>query len=129
MRKASAVRTRRVRPRSHVARSSPPPSPTIREDLSVEFFARVRLALTKLEVTAAEQERAIERSRHLVSAPCVSGPLLRDTRGLCALLLEWSRDAEYLDRDGKPRVRHRDGIPRVRQRTSTGAAGTRAGRS
>jgi hypothetical protein len=36
--------------------------------------------------------------------PYVSGPLLRDTRSLCALLLEWSRDGEYLDPDGKPRV-------------------------
>ena len=76
----------------------------IREDLSVELFSLVRLALTQFGVSTAQQERAIERSRHLRSVPYVSGPLLRDTRGLCALLLEWSRDANYVEPGGKPRV-------------------------
>jgi hypothetical protein len=85
--------------------SSPRSSPAeIRENLGVELFSLVRLALTQFGVAPAQQERAIERSRHLKSAPYVSGPLLRDTRGLCALLLEWSRDAEYVDSGGKPRV-------------------------
>jgi hypothetical protein len=105
MRKAPAVRAVRVVRRAKLARSSPArPRPKSREDLSVEFFSLVRLALAQFGVSGAEQERAIERSRHLKSAPHVSGPLLRDTRGLCALLLEWSRDAEYVDPDGKPRV-------------------------
>jgi hypothetical protein len=105
MRKALAAKTTRVPQRAKLARPLPlPPAPKIREDLSVEFFSLVRLALAKFGVTGAEQERAIERSRHQTRAPYVSGPLLRDTRGLCALLLEWSRDAEYLDPDGKPRV-------------------------
>jgi len=76
----------------------------IREDLSVELFSLVRLALAQFGVTAAQQERAIERSRGRRKAPYVSGPLLRDTRGLCALLLVWSREAQYVDPDGRPRV-------------------------
>jgi hypothetical protein len=84
--------------------SSRRPAAEVRENLGVELFSLVRLALTQLGVAPAQQERAIERSRHLKSAPYVSGPLLRDTRGLCALLLEWSRDAEYVDSGGKPRV-------------------------
>lgn len=105
MRKAPAVRAARVAQVPKSARPSAAPSSLkIREDLSVEFFALVRLALSRLGVTGGEQERAIERSRHLKTAPHVSGPLLRDTRGLCALLLEWSRDGDYVDPDGKPRV-------------------------
>ena len=76
----------------------------LREDLAVELYSLVRLALGKLGVTAAQQQRAIDRSRRLTTAPRVSGPLLRDTRGLCGLLLEWSREEEFLDADGKPRV-------------------------
>lgn len=88
--------------RSQVARPRPPP--TIREELSVEFFSRARVALHRLGVTGGELERAIERSSHLKSAPCVSGPLLKDMRGLCSLVLEWSRDPKYVGPDGKPRV-------------------------
>src|SRR5580704_8851830 len=105
MRKAPRAKLARVALLRKSARASPARStPKIREDLSVEFFSLVRLALNHFGVTGAEQERAIERSRHFKRAPHVSGPLLRDTRGLCALLLEWSRDADYVDRDGRPRV-------------------------
>jgi hypothetical protein len=76
----------------------------INEDLAVELYSMVRLALKNFGVTAAQQRRAIKRSSHLAAAPRVSGPLLRDMRGLCGLLLEWSREAEFLDADGKPRV-------------------------
>jgi hypothetical protein len=76
----------------------------IRENLGVELYSLVRLALDKFGVSPAQQERAIERARRQKTAPYVSGPLLRDTRGLCALLLEWSRDGEYVGADGKPRV-------------------------
>src|ERR1700728_3153800 len=105
MRKAPAAGAVRVVRRAKLARPlRARPRPKIREDLSVEFFSLVRLALAQFGVSGAEQERAIERSRHLKSAPHVSGPMLRDTRGLCALLLEWSRDGEYVDPDGRPRV-------------------------
>jgi hypothetical protein len=105
MRKAARATRARVVQEPKAARPSPARSnPKIREDLSVEFFSLVRLALKHFGVTSFEQERAIERSRHSKTAPHVSGPLLRDTRGLCALLLEWSRDADYVGSDGKPRV-------------------------
>lgn len=70
----------------------------------MELYSRVGRALKQFGVTVTEQRRAIERSRHLKSAPCVSGPLLRDMRALSALILEWSREPEYLGADGKPRV-------------------------
>ena len=76
----------------------------IREDLAVELYSLVRLALAQFGVTIAQQERAIARSRHRSSAPKVSGPLLKDMRGLGAILLEWSREPPYLDSEGKPRV-------------------------
>jgi hypothetical protein len=105
MRKVPAAKAVRVARLPKLARPSPVQlPPKIRERLSVEFFSLVRLALAQFGVTGAEQERAIERSRNLRRAPHVSGPLLRDTRGLCALLLEWSRDGDYVDLDGKPRV-------------------------
>ena len=98
-------RSQSVRGRVRGPVSSSRRSPAeIRENLSVELYSLVRLALTQFDVSPAQQERAIERSRRQKAAPYVSGPLLRDTRGLCALLLEWSRDGEYVDPDGKPRV-------------------------
>lgn len=74
------------------------------EALAVELYTLVRLALGQLGVTEGAQRRAMERSRSLTQAPHVSGPLLRDTRGLCGLLLEWSREEEFLDAQGKPRI-------------------------
>jgi Family of unknown function (DUF6502) len=85
-------------------RASSRPASKLREELAGELYSLVSLALGKFGVTASEQQRAIERSRGLKKAPYVSGPLLRDYRGLCSLLLEWSREPEYLDPDGKPRV-------------------------
>jgi hypothetical protein len=74
------------------------------EALAGELYCIVNLALGKFGVTAAERERAIEGIWGLKKAPYVSGPVLRDLRGLGALLLEWSREPEYLGPDGKPRV-------------------------
>ena len=75
MRKALAAKTTRVPQRAKLARPLPlPPAPKIREDLSVEFFSLVRLALAKFGVTGAEQERAIRLSNvALVCATC--GPV------------------------------------------------------
>ncbi len=85
-------------------RPAKPSAILIREDLAVELYSLVRLALAQFGVTIAQQERAIARSRHRSSAPKVSGPLLKDMRGLGAILLEWSREPPYLDSEGKPRV-------------------------
>jgi hypothetical protein len=76
----------------------------IQEDLLVELFALFRLALKKLGARGATPERAFARSRKLKVAPRVSGPMLRDSNGLANALLEWSREAPYLDANGKPKV-------------------------
>jgi hypothetical protein len=76
----------------------------VRGELAVELFSLVNLALEKFGVTAAERRQAIKRAVKFRFAPRVSGPLLRDWWALGALLLEWSRDALYLDAEGKPRV-------------------------
>jgi len=101
MPKESKAVNRKAR-RAH--RPAKPSAIMIREDLAVELYSLVRLALGQFGVTLAQQERAIARSRHRSSAPKVSGPLLKDMRGLGAILLEWSREAPYLDSEGKPRV-------------------------
>ena len=101
MPKESKAVNRKAR-RAH--RPVKPSAILIREDLAVELYSLVRLALAQFGVTIAQQERAIARSRHRSSAPKVSGPLLKDMRGLGAILLEWSREAPYLDCEGKPRV-------------------------
>jgi hypothetical protein len=74
------------------------------EELAVELYTSVRLALGELGVTRAQQRRALERSAHLRSAPKVSGRILRTRLGVGEILLEWSRKAPYLDSEGKPRV-------------------------
>ena len=76
----------------------------VRLELAVELYSLVSLALGKFGLNPSDRQIAFERSRGFKKAPTVSGPLLRDFRGLCSILLEWSRDAEYLDPDGKPRV-------------------------
>ncbi len=83
--------------------AKPSPAQT-REDLAVELYAIIRLALKRFGVSPAQQRRAMARSKELSSVPYVSGPLLRGARGLGAILLEWSREAEYLDSHGHPRV-------------------------
>jgi hypothetical protein len=85
-------------------RISPHLKSAIRQDLAVEFYSRVSLALGEFGLSAVERRSAFDRSQGLAKAPPVSGPLLRDFRGLCSLLLEWSREAAYLAPDGKPRV-------------------------
>jgi hypothetical protein len=74
------------------------------DDLATELCALVRLALIQFGFSAARVERALKASRGLAAAPRVSGPLMRDTLALGAMLLEWSRKAPYLDAMGKPRV-------------------------
>jgi hypothetical protein len=74
------------------------------EELAVELYTSVRLALGELGVTRAQQRRALERSAHLRSAPKVSGRIMRTRLGVGGILLEWSRKAPYLDSEGKPRV-------------------------
>jgi hypothetical protein len=74
------------------------------DDLAMELCALVRLALLQFGFSAARVERALKESRGLAAAPRVSGPLMRDSMALGAMLLEWSRMAPYLDATGKPRV-------------------------
>jgi hypothetical protein len=74
------------------------------EDLAVEFYTLVRLALDELGVSPAQQRRALKRSRGLKKPPNVSGRILRAQLGVAGILLEWSRKAPYLDADGRPRV-------------------------
>ena len=81
-----------------------PPLAKSAEDLAVEFYTLVRLALGEFGVTRAQQRRALERSALLRSAPKVSGRILRTGFGVGEILLEWSRKAPYLDSEGKPRV-------------------------
>jgi len=102
--RTTALPTAAVRAGMTAKKRASRPTSSVREDLAVEFYSRVRLALTEFGVTPKEQERAIARARPLKTPPRVSGPLLRDARGLCALLLEWSREAKFLDPDGKPRI-------------------------
>ena len=84
------------------------------EDLAVEFYTLVRLALGEMGVTPAQQRRALERSRRLKSPPRVSGRILRTQKGVAEILLEWSRKAPYLDSQGKPRVPSDKSSPAVR---------------
>ena len=74
------------------------------EELAVELYTRVRLALSQFGLTRAQQRRALERSRRLMAAPKVSGQILRAEMGVGEILLEWSRKVAYLDSEGKPRV-------------------------
>lgn len=74
------------------------------DDLAVEFCALFRLALRGFGFSAPGVERALRRSRELTAAPRVSGPLMRDSMALGAMLLEWSREAPYLDARGRPKV-------------------------
>lgn len=74
------------------------------EDLAVELYSLIRLALGELGVTGAQQQRALQRSRRLKTPPSVSGRILRAGHGVGEILREWSRKAQYLDSDGKPRV-------------------------
>ena len=74
------------------------------ENLAVELYTLVRLALGELGVTRAQQLRALARSRRLKSPPSVSGRTVRAGLGVGSILLEWSRRAPYLDSDGKPRL-------------------------
>src|SRR5271155_387747 len=74
------------------------------EDLAVELYTVVRLALGEFGVTRAQQRRALERSGALKTSPNVSGRILRAQLGVGEILLEWSRKAPYLDSEGKPRV-------------------------
>jgi hypothetical protein len=95
-----------VKKRSKTARRSltPKSARQIRTDLATELYSLVRRALQDFGVSAAEQRGVIKRLPYLKGAPRVSGPMLRDTRNLGALLLEWTRDVKYLDKDGKPKV-------------------------
>ena len=76
----------------------------VREELAQELYSRIRSALLEFGVTDAEQQRALERSRHVKTIPRASGRLMRDAWGLGTMLLEWSREAPYLDSSGRPRV-------------------------
>jgi hypothetical protein len=76
----------------------------VQEDLAVELYALIRLALNRFGLSASQQRRALARSRGLKAVPHTSGPLLRDSRSLSALLLEWSRSPQYVDAKGNPRV-------------------------
>lgn len=78
--------------------------PNVREDLAVEIYTRLRLALVEFGLTPAELRRAVERARRLPRAPAVSGPITSTTHGIGWILDQWSRKASYLDADGKPRV-------------------------
>ena len=95
--KAGAPR-KRTRPKSSARPAR------LGEQLAVELYARTKLALLKLGVSSAQQKRALRRAQKLTVTPSVSGPVLREIRGLSALLLEWSRAEEYLDDAGKPRI-------------------------
>jgi hypothetical protein len=74
------------------------------EDLAVELYTLVRLALGEFGVTRGQQLRALKRSGPLKTPPKVSGRILRAGRGVGSILLEWSRRTPYLDSEGKPRV-------------------------
>lgn len=96
----------RKMPQRAAAEADPP---SIRENLATEMYTLVRLALARSGVTPVEQARAQQRSNELQTPPAVSGPLLRDARGLGNLLLEWSRASDYLDRQGQPRILRLEG--------------------
>ncbi len=98
---ASTPISRNLKRTSGAGKSS---APHTAEDLAVELYTLVRLALGELGVTQAQQRRAIDRSGHLKAPPSVSGRILRTQWGVSAILLEWSRKASYLHSDGKPRV-------------------------
>jgi hypothetical protein len=87
------------------ARGAKRPSVTqTAEDLAVELYTLVRLALGEFGVTRTQLRRALERSRRLKTAPNMSGRILRAQLAVGEILLEWSRRAPYLDSEGKPRV-------------------------
>lgn len=80
------------------------PRDQLDEDLAVEAYTLLRIALERSGVATGKQQRALKRSWNLRSAPRISGPLLRDANSLSALLLEWSQEPRYLDAKGNPRV-------------------------
>jgi hypothetical protein len=75
-----------------------------RVELALEYCTIARLALRRFGYSAREVESALKLSRRLTASPRVSGPLMRDSIALGAMLLEWSREAPYLDAKGKPKV-------------------------
>ncbi len=74
------------------------------EDLAVELFVIISAALTQFGVPGAGQDSAFGRARQLAAPPRVSGPLLLDIRGLSQVLRAWSREPDYLDQAGRPKV-------------------------
>ena len=80
------------------------PKATVNENLAVELYTVIRLALKRFGLSPLQQRRALERASRLTVVPPTSGPLLRDARSLSSLLLEWSRSPQYVDAKGHPRV-------------------------
>jgi hypothetical protein len=74
------------------------------EDLAAELYAVVRFALSDFGVTTAQQQRARARSLRSKIAPRASGSVLLEGHFLGEILVAWTREAEYLDADGLPRV-------------------------
>jgi hypothetical protein len=82
----------------------------LKEDLAVELYTHIKRTLAEFGLTPKEQRRAMDRAWRARKAPRVSGPLIRDVHGLGRILLQWSREPEYLDDAGKPRVLSIKGI-------------------
>lgn len=96
--RSNAHLSSRLRPRSKRAARQ------VRQNLVLELYGLVRDALQGLGISASEQRRAQGQLPRVKTLPRVSGPLLRDWGLLGAILLEWSREPEYLDDAGMPRV-------------------------
>jgi hypothetical protein len=76
----------------------------VRQNLILELYGLVRDALQGLGISLLEQRGVQAQLLRVKTLPRVSGPLLRDWALLGAILLEWSREPEYLDDAGLPRV-------------------------
>jgi hypothetical protein len=72
--------------------------------LAAEFYAVGEQALDRFGVSPEEKAQAHLRNAQSAGPANVSGPFLRDARGLAALLLEWTRSPDYCDSAGQPSV-------------------------
>jgi hypothetical protein len=101
-------RSTRARRSVHLSRRLPARSKgaarQVRQNLILELYGLVRDALQGLGISLLEQRGVQAQLLRVKTLPRVSGPLLRDWALLGAILLEWSREPEYLDDAGLPRV-------------------------
>jgi hypothetical protein len=74
------------------------------EDMALELYSIVHLALTDFGVGPSRQQRLYAKARKLKKPPRVSGQVRQETAALAALMTHWKNAAEYVDAEGRGRA-------------------------